>query len=154
MQAGKPSGEVTGPADAILPMQANPYMDQIVTGAKTYEFRKYRLRPSIKRVWFYLTAPTSSIKYICEISPARTRNPGDEPLKEDGIGNAEFNSRHTDWIGYDYAYKIDSVYEVRCPITLKEMMATYGMKSAPRGLVFVPEAIKEAVAWDQQIKLR
>ncbi|KAI9783097.1 MAG: hypothetical protein M1839_004266 [Geoglossum umbratile] len=129
MSSRKPIGEVTGPSDAILPIQANPYMEQIVTGAKT-------------------------IKYICEISPPRTRNHGDEPLEEDGIGNKEFNSRHKDWIGYDYAYKINSVYEVRNPISLKEMISTYGLRSAPRGIVFVPESIKEVVVWDQQIKLR
>jgi len=150
----EPTGEATGPSDAILAIHADPYMEQIVTGAKTYEFRKYRIRPSVKRVWFYLTAPTSSIKYICEISPPRTRNPGDEPLEENGIGNKEFNSRHEEWTGYDYAYKINSVYEIRNPISLNEMITTYGLGSAPRGLVFVPESIKEAVVWDQQIKLR
>ena len=52
-------------------------MQQIVDGVKNYEFRKYRLKPSAQRVWFYRTARYSSIDYICEILPAATRNPGD-----------------------------------------------------------------------------
>lgn len=82
----------------------DPYMQQIVTGEKTYEFRKYRLAQSVERIWFYSTAPKSRIEYICEILPAKTRNPGDPALEEDGLGNKEFNTRHPDWEKYDFAY--------------------------------------------------
>ncbi len=140
-------------SDALLPMQ-QPYMSQIVDGTKTYEFRKYLIRPEVKRVWFYLTKPDSCIKYVCEISPARTRDEDDAPLAEDGLGNREFNTRHRDWKGYDYAYKILSVYELRHAISLSEMKSTYGMKCAPRGLVFVPEMIKQSVIWNEQERLR
>jgi len=101
--------------DVILPMR-EPYMQQIVTGEKTYEFRKYCLKPSIERIWFYRTAPHSSIEYICEILPARTRNPGDHAIKEDGLGNREFHTRHKDWEGYDFAYKILSVWKIEKPV--------------------------------------
>ena len=140
--------------DVLLPMQGNPYMTQIVTGEKNYEFRKYLMRPSVKRAWFYLTAPSSCIKYVCEISPARTRGIRDPPLVEDGIGNMEFNSRHKDWEGYDYAYRILSVYELEHPIPLKDMLKTHGMKCAPRGLVFLPSSIKELVVWNHQKLIR
>jgi hypothetical protein len=50
-----------------------------------------------------------------------TRNAGDALLDEDGLGNSEFNSRHGDLKGYDFAHKIDSVYQLRRPIPLKEM---------------------------------
>ncbi|RMD39920.1 hypothetical protein DV735_g5206, partial [Chaetothyriales sp. CBS 134920] len=39
----------------------------------------------------------------------------DEPLVEDGLGSSEFNSRHADWQGYDFAYTIKSVYELQKP---------------------------------------
>jgi hypothetical protein len=51
-------------SDVILPMQ-DPYMSQINDGSKNYEFRKYRLRPSVERFWFYRTAPHSSITHVC-----------------------------------------------------------------------------------------
>lgn len=58
-----------------------PYMHQIATGSKTFEFRKYPFPRSVQRIWFYRTAPHSSIAHVCEISPARTRRPGDPPLR-------------------------------------------------------------------------
>jgi predicted transcriptional regulator len=115
-----------------------PYMQQIVTGKKTYEFRKYRLKQSIERIWFYRTAPHSGIDYVCDILPARTRNLGDPALEEDGLGNKEFNIRHQDWEGYDFAYKILSVHKLNKPITLNNLRENHGFKSAPRGLVYSP----------------
>ncbi|PPQ79839.1 hypothetical protein CVT26_012567 [Gymnopilus dilepis] len=143
-----------GPSDAILPMIADPWMSQIVSGEKTYEFRKSRIRSSVKRIWFYLNAPYSHIRYVCEIDPPRTRNPGDEPLEEGPLGNREYNERHKDWSGYDYAYRIRSVYELRTPITLKMMRDKYGFKSAPRSIVFVKDDMKCDFPLDVQIQHR
>lgn len=145
----KSPGEHITPSDVILPMQ-DPYMTQITEGKKNYEFRKYRLKPSVKRTWFYRTAPHSSITHVCETTPARTRNPGDLPLDEDGLGNAEFNNRHKDWDGYDFAYEMVTVYELKQPITLKEMKDKHGFKAAPRGLVYLPKSISDCVDWQQQ----
>ncbi len=135
--------------DVILAMQ-DPYMSQIVDGTKNHEFRKYLLKPSVKRIWFYRTAPHSALTHICEILPARTRNPGDPPLEEDGLGNVEFNSRHEDWDGYDFAYRIVSVYALRSPVSLADMRSEYGFKAAPRGLVYLPMAMAKRVPWRRQ----
>ena len=135
--------------DVILPMQ-DPYMTQIITGSKTYEFRKYHLRPNIQRIWFYRTDPHSSITHACETQPARTRNPGDPQLEEDGLGNAEFNSRHRDWDGYDFAYKMVTVWELRRPIALREMKEVHGFRLAPRGMVYLPGSICESVDLGEQ----
>ncbi|EAS36238.3 uncharacterized protein CIMG_01592 [Coccidioides immitis RS] len=136
-------------SDVILPMQ-DPYMTQITDGRKNYEFRKYCLKPSVKRIWFYRTAPHSSITHVCETKPARTRKPGDLPLDKDGLGNAEFDSKHKDWDGYDFAYEMVTVYELKRLITLKEMKDKHGFKSAPRGLVYLPRSISTSVNWKQQ----
>ncbi|KAK7019854.1 hypothetical protein R3P38DRAFT_3272601 [Favolaschia claudopus] len=135
--------------DVILPM-TNDYMQQIVDRDKTHEFRRYLISPSVKRVWFYLNAPESHLQYICEIDPAHTRNLGDPPLPEEGAGNKEFNARHKDWDKYDFAYRILSVRELSAPIKLAEMRDKYGMKSAPRGLVYVPEGLLSGVKWEEQ----
>jgi predicted transcriptional regulator len=128
----------------------DPYMDQIIDGKKSYEFRKYRLSAEVKRIWFYRTAPHSSITHICETLPARTRNVGDPPLEADGLGNMEFNTGHKDWAGYDFAYKVVTVYELRRPITLKEMKEKHGFKSAPRGFMYLPKSISDSHDWKQQ----
>lgn len=146
-------GECPVHSDIILPMQ-DPYMDQIIDGSKTHEFRKYRLKPEVKRIWFYRTAPHSSITHICETLPAQTRKPGDAPLEEDGLGNVEFNNRHEDWVGYDFAYRIVTVYELSQPITLHELRDRHGFKAAPRGLVYLPKSISGGVDWRQQKLVR
>ncbi|KAF8340777.1 PUA-like domain-containing protein [Amanita rubescens] len=138
--------------DAILPM-TDDYMQQIVRHEKNYEFRRYEIAPSVKRIWFYLNAPISSIVYICEIDPARTRKPGDEPLPEDGLGNHEYNTHHKDWERFDYAYRVRSVRRLKEIIRLKEMKELYEMKSAPRSLVYVPSMLCKAVRWDEQTVL-
>ncbi|KAK2762746.1 hypothetical protein FQN54_000920 [Arachnomyces sp. PD_36] len=138
--------------DVILPMQ-DPYMDQIIDGTKNYEFRKYRLKPSVKRIWFYRTAPHSSITHICEILPARTRDAGDPPLEENGLGNEEYNSRDKEYEGYDFAYKIVSVYAIKKPLSLLNMRESHGFKSAPRGLVYLPNSINQHIDWRGQKKV-
>ncbi|KAI0760811.1 hypothetical protein C8Q74DRAFT_1299093 [Fomes fomentarius] len=140
---------VASRADAILPM-TDEYMQQIVRREKTYEFRRYRISSSVKRIWFYLNAPRSAIAYICEIDPGRTRNPGDPPLPEDGAGNREFNTFHKDWDRYDFAYRVRSVRRLAAPISLKKMKEDYGFKAAPRGLVYVPPSMSEDVSLDGQ----
>ena len=125
-------------------------MQQIVSQTKNYEYRRYRIDTSVLRVWFYLNAPHSHIAYICEIDPACTRNPGDDPLVEDGLGNKEFNERHKDLEGYDYAYRIRSVWKLKQPIGLQRMKTAFGVKAAPRGLIYVPATILAHVRWDEQ----
>ncbi|KAI3609846.1 kinesin domain-containing protein [Moniliophthora roreri] len=66
--------------------------------------------------------------YICEIDPARTRYLGDEPLPEDGLGNAEYNA---DWDRYDYASRIRNV--VAHEQTLLWSTGEEGLTTADRG---------------------
>ena len=152
--------------DVVLPMTED-YMQQIVRGEKNYEFRRYRIAPTVsivlpgpklgswslhevKRVWFYLNAPFSCISYVCEIDAAVTRNEGDPKLPEDGLGNKEYNTFHIDWKGYDFAYRVRSVYKIIEPITLAKMKSRYGCKGAPRGLIYLPEGIPNDIPWKSQ----
>lgn len=143
------------PTDVILAM-LDPYMEEIWTGVKNYEFRKYRLPPTIQRIWFYRHPPHSAITHICEIDPvARTRNgPGDTPLPEDGVGNKEFNENHPDWGGYDYAYKILSTWELKEPLSLEKMMNMYGFTGRPRKWTALPDEIARDIVWNNQNKVR
>ena len=83
------------PADVILAID-DPYMQQIIDGTKTVEFRKYDM-VGIERIWFYRNAPHSAITHVCEVAPAvDRRDPAHAPLPEDGLGNAEYNQNHPD----------------------------------------------------------
>jgi len=139
--------------DVILPMK-DPYMQQIVAGTKTYESRKYNLPACVERIWFYRTAPHSRIEYICEIMPARTRNPGESLFDTDGLRNVQFNARREDWEGYDFAYKILSVSQLEEPIPLAKLKTYHGFKSAPVGFLYTPSSIHDQVVWFRQKKLR
>lgn len=142
--------------DMILPLR-DPYMQQIISGAKTHEFRRYDM-PGVERIWFYRSAPHSALTHVCEVSPAGTRNAGDAPLPEDGLGNREYNERDPEWEGYDFAFRIDSVYEIDAPggrgIKLAEMKGEFGMKAAPQSRCRVPVGILERYRWDEQTKIR
>jgi hypothetical protein len=129
-------------------------MDQIVSAIKDHEFRRYRISPTVKRVWFYVTAPESQISHICEISEAKTREQGDEPLPETGLGNKEFNERHPEWEGSDFAYEVKGVWELRKKLTLNGLKEEYGFKAAPRGLLYVTPEMMRNVKLEEQIKIR
>ncbi|RSM02813.1 hypothetical protein CDV31_010772 [Fusarium ambrosium] len=143
-------------SDMILAMN-DPYMQQIIDGTKTYEFRKYNMA-GIKRIWFYRTAPHSAITHICPVDEAATRNPSDEALPENGLGNREYNERHADYEGYDYAYRIKEVYEISAEggrgITWAMMRDEHGMKIAPRGRVTVPVSMVAQYPLESQRKIR
>jgi len=133
-------------------------MAMIVQRQKTHEFRTRRYPPTVERVWFYETAPTSAITYICHVGPVVVRPPrasaGEsrvaDRLKEDGYGNADYNAHHPDFERYEYAYPVLSCYRLKRPIGLVEMKDTYGIQGAPRGMVYVPKRMKDDVKWQEQ----
>ncbi|KAG9257377.1 uncharacterized protein F5Z01DRAFT_384352 [Emericellopsis atlantica] len=65
------------------------HMENIASGLKNHEYRKYKLPDEVRRIWFYTTAPTSAVCYIAEVSCAK--EPGEVP-ENGGIGNADFNA--------------------------------------------------------------
>ncbi|KAK4206884.1 hypothetical protein QBC37DRAFT_299926 [Rhypophila decipiens] len=142
--------------DVILPM-SEPYTSLVLYGHKTYEFRKYKLKPTIKRIWFYRTAPYSALTHIAEIAPAHVWST-DGPLPdEDGVGNKEYNDPRQvkQWrrrFG-EFAYKILAVWELRECITLSNMKERYGIKGPPRGLVYLPSQLGKEVVWHRQRKI-
>jgi hypothetical protein len=123
----------------------------MIDGEKTYEFRNYRLPPTVERIWFYSVAPLSRIEYVCQTEPAVTRGEGDPKLPEDGLGNKEFNELHSQ---SDFAYKIVSVYKLDEPITLAALKKDHGLGGAPQRMAYAPSTLNESVPWQKQTKLR
>jgi hypothetical protein len=67
---------------------------------------------------------------------ATNRPPREELRVPARLGNHEYNTRHKDWDRINYAYRVRSVRQLKESIRLKEMKEVYGMKSAPRSLVY------------------
>jgi predicted transcriptional regulator len=144
--------------DIILPMsrKGGDYMAMIVDRTKTHEFRRVKYPATVQRIWFYETAPVSAITYVCEMALGSARPPSTDAseawkLPEGGVGNAEFNAYAPDFEGYDYAYAMLSCRRLRKPVTLAAMRA-YGL-GAPRGMVYTPATLMEAVPWEEQVLL-
>lgn len=145
------------PTDVILKIQ-QPHLSNILSGIKTYEFRKYLLPSSVQRVWFFLIEPVSSISYVAEISPAiiRTKEPSDVSwrLPEDGVGNREFNSFDEGWEGEDYAYKLGRVWRLEGEVGLQKLTGEWGLDERLRRGVETPRGLVERVKLDEGMRVR
>ncbi|KAM7190418.1 hypothetical protein V8F33_009534 [Rhypophila sp. PSN 637] len=142
--------------DVILPM-SEPYTSMVLSGHKTNDFRKYRLKPTIKRIWFYRTAPYSALTHIAEIAPAHVWST-DGPLPdEDGVGKKKYNDQRQvkHWRSRfgECAYRILAVWELRECIPLVKMKGRYRIKGPPRGLVYLPSQLGKEVVWHRQRKI-
>lgn len=97
-------------------------------------------------------------------------NPG-FPLPSEGVGISEYNSYHPEHYGYDYAYPILAAYahpgnkmartsddlddkagkrsdgSEKELLSLSRMKAVYGMKGAPRVMMYVPEELMVREGW-------
>lgn len=65
------------------------HITNIAVGAKNHEYRRYLLPSSIRRIWFYTTAPVSQIEHVACISHGKI--PG-KVLEDGSIGNEDSNA--------------------------------------------------------------
>ncbi|KAJ9132170.1 hypothetical protein NKR23_g11380 [Pleurostoma richardsiae] len=126
-------GEQTDRSDIILSIHPE-HVEKIVAGTKDHEFRNYRLAPTIRRVWIYVTRPACELRYMATIGPAR------EPGQIDGgsgVGNAEFNEGK----GSRFAYELQQVYQLNNPVGLALMKENGWVEGPPQKFVYVPPAV-------------
>lgn len=140
-----------------------PYMTKIIDGEKDHEFRKY-LMQDIVYLWFYQSKPkhgkepveglSQHITHVCHIDKITNRNDAIwENLPRQGNGNHEYNSRASDWEGYDYAYRIRSVYKIKEPISVEQMQSLHRIRP-PQGRLILPRSIKDQHPVNQQSLVR
>ncbi|KAF4447830.1 hypothetical protein F53441_8696 [Fusarium austroafricanum] len=97
--------------DALLSIKP-VHLANIVSRQKNHEYRKYRLRDGVTRLWLYETSDgggRSSITHIAVIPASERRTPGSVPTEPFGIGNAEFNAGLKQ---SKYGYPILELYEL------------------------------------------
>lgn len=77
----------TQPREIFLSIKPE-FADLIVCQEKDYEFRRYRPKEPIHKLWFYVIHPRSELKYIAEVG-----NVIEYPcqIAETGVGNTDFN---------------------------------------------------------------
>ncbi|KAF4983794.1 hypothetical protein FZEAL_878 [Fusarium zealandicum] len=119
-------------SDVLLSIKPGHFAN-IVGRQKNHEYRKYRLKDCIGRLWLYETgggSGRSSIPHIAVIPPSVRHTPGSVPVEPLGIGNAEFNAG---LIQSKYGYPILELYELDRPVTLLEMKGRWKMGGAHMG---------------------
>ena len=63
--AAKPAFDAEGRATTDVLLTIKPEFTKLIAeGKKNHEYRKYKLKESVARLWLYETAPTSAITYV------------------------------------------------------------------------------------------
>ncbi|PWI74197.1 PUA-like domain protein [Purpureocillium lilacinum] len=126
--------------DVLLAIQP-AHLNNILTRQKNHDYRKYRLRDGVERLWLYETRGTTqesegaaAITHIATIPFDVRHTPGTVPEELFGIGNAEFNAGKKQ---SKYGYPIMELYRLVKPIPLAEMRTVWGMGGAPMGWCYV-----------------
>jgi hypothetical protein len=136
--------------DVLLAIKPE-HLNNIARQKKNHEYRKYRLRDGVERLWLYETGDNngrSAITYVF-LPPLSTpflaltanrhiavipsdirRTPGEVPTEPFGIGNEDFNAGLKQ---SKYGYPVLELYELVKPVKLGEMKSRWGMGGAPMG---------------------
>ncbi|KAF0645851.1 hypothetical protein FPSE5266_03811 [Fusarium pseudograminearum] len=128
-------------SDVLLSIKPH-HLANIISREKNHEYRKYRLKDGVSRLWLYETGidgGSSSITHIAIIPPTTRHEPGSVPTEPPGIGNQDFNAGRKE---SKYGYPILELYELVNPVTLNEMKTRWGM-GPPQGRQYVKSDLWE-----------
>ncbi|KAF5710898.1 hypothetical protein FMUND_9249 [Fusarium mundagurra] len=135
--------------DVLLAIKPE-HLANIASQEKNHEYRKYRLKDGVSRLWLYETAGgggRSSITHIAVIPPNTRREPGSVPTEPFGIGNEDFNAGRKE---SKYGYPILELYKLVNPVTLKQMKTRWGMGGAPMGWQYVGSDMWQSIWGDDE----
>ncbi|RGP66058.1 pua protein [Fusarium sporotrichioides] len=127
-------GRIT--SDVLMSIKPH-HLANIISRDKNHEYRKYRLKDGVARLWLYETGSgggSSSITHIAIIPPTTRHEPGSVPTEPPGIGNEDFNAGRKE---SKYGYPIIELYKLVHPVTLEEMKTRWGMGGVPMGWQYV-----------------
>ncbi|ESK94002.1 hypothetical protein Moror_12896 [Moniliophthora roreri MCA 2997] len=119
--------------DVILCIKPE-FVKLISTREKNYEYRKYKLRSSLERLWLYETAPTSAITYVMSTTEPKTPGQVRDPT---GVGNDDFDAGKK---VSKYGYPVTGLWRLRSPVTSKQLKETYGI-AVPQGFCYLPKKL-------------
>ena len=123
------------------------HIANIASGAKNHDFKSYDLPPSIQCIWFYTTAPISTIHYVAHVSGSK--KPGKVP-EDGGIGNTDFNTKKKT---SRFGYKILVLWRLDRPITLRQAKSRGILRGPPQKYTFVSRQVCREWELQKQTKL-
>ncbi|EKE00169.1 MAG: hypothetical protein ACD_22C00082G0012 [uncultured bacterium] len=97
---------------------------------KNHEFRKYTPKKQPTRLWFYITAPISTLLYVADVNPV-VHFPNKIP--NEGYGNEDFNNGLKK---AEFAFPITHLYKLKKPLTLNQLRSTDKF-TAPQGFAYM-----------------
>ncbi|KAJ4007602.1 hypothetical protein NW752_010268 [Fusarium irregulare] len=148
MSQNSDSGADSVKTDILLAIR-HEHLANIISREKNHEYRKYRLKDGVCRLWLYETADgggSSSITHIAVIPPNVRHEPGEVPNEPHGIGNEDFNAGVKE---SKFGYPILELYELVDPVTLNELKARWGFNGPPQGRQYVKTELWEN-KWGEQ----
>ncbi|KAE9405160.1 hypothetical protein BT96DRAFT_988707 [Gymnopus androsaceus JB14] len=145
--ASSSKSSATKKTDIIISIR-KPHICNIVARTKNHEFRKYLISGNVQRMWFYVSAPDQTLRYVAVVSHGKVVG---KIENEDGLGNADFNAglKRDD---AKFAYEIKELYKLHDPLPIATLSKSYSI-SPPQRYAYVPEALFNDIAWDQQERL-
>ncbi|KAH9856726.1 hypothetical protein C2E23DRAFT_453402 [Lenzites betulinus] len=106
---------------------------------KNHEYRKYKLKDSVVRLWLYETAPTSAITYVMETTTPRVPGEVNDPT---GVGNDDFDKGLKQ---SKYGYPVTGLYKLKEPITTLELKSRFDI-AVPQGWRYATKKLVEGTS--------
>ncbi|KAI0827707.1 hypothetical protein BC628DRAFT_1317711 [Trametes gibbosa] len=113
---------------------------------KNHEYRKYKLKESVVRLWLYETAPTSAITYVMETTTPRVPGEVNDPS---GIGNDDFDNGLKQ---SKYGYPVTGLYKLREPVTTQQLKSRFDI-AVPQGWRYATKNLVEGTKLEDMEKL-
>ncbi|KAK2754394.1 hypothetical protein FQN54_007038 [Arachnomyces sp. PD_36] len=133
----------TSKADIFMSIKPE-HINNISLRLKNHEYRRYLLPPTVRRIWFYTTAPLSRLEYVDRISHGKV--PG-EVQEDGGFGNADFNAGRK---LSKYGYEILDLWKLNEGVSLREAVTREILKGPPQKYCWASLAFLESCPLDRQ----
>ena len=147
--------------DAVLVIRSE-FVELIASREKNHEYRTYKLRDTLARIWLYESGPVSAItcvipcdsreythrtmpSYVMETGNPKTPGQVKDPS---GVGNDDFDSGIKK---SKYGYPVLGLYKLKTPLNANEMRK-HGI-TPPQGYMYATKNLVEAYPLSEMEKI-
>ncbi|KAK1219420.1 hypothetical protein PQX77_017854 [Marasmius sp. AFHP31] len=105
----------------------------------------------VQRVWFYVTAPESSISYVCEARFEGGEEGGASSKAANAKSKGKTKTKNQNNDSDTLKLSLTSLYRLHQPLPFAILKKEFGIKSAPRGpAMATPQSLMDKVTWQAQ----